>query len=81
MLRYGPSLSGKWVLWAHDIFGPDSGRTKEYCEKISQELGLTCILPGMDMITGRLMITLIKISSAASPGRSSCPYYPAGRAG
>ena len=45
MLRYGPSLSARWLVWGHDIFGPDSGRTKEYCQDISQELGLTCILP------------------------------------
>ena len=32
-------------MWGHDIFGPDSGRTKEYCQKMSEELGLTCILP------------------------------------
>merc|ERR1712110_1381998 len=43
--RYGPSLSGKWLLWGHDIFGPDSGRTKEYCQKASEELQLTCIIP------------------------------------
>ena len=34
-----------WVLWGHDIFGPDSGRTKQYCKKIFTNLGVTCILP------------------------------------
>ena len=32
--RYGPALNDKWILWAHDIFGVDSGRTKEYCNKM-----------------------------------------------
>ena len=32
-------------MWGHDIFGPDSGRTKEYCQAMSEELGLTCIIP------------------------------------
>merc|ERR1711936_76782 len=45
IFRYGPSLSARWLGWGHDIFGPDSGRTKEDCQDISQELGLTCILP------------------------------------
>ena len=68
MLRYGPSLSGKWVVWGHDIYGPDSGRTKEYCQRISQELDLTCILPGMALISGSLITTSLKTSSAVSPG-------------
>merc|ERR1712227_1199158 len=34
-----------WILWAHDIYGPDSGRTKEYCNKMFTDLGVTCILP------------------------------------
>jgi len=43
--RYGPASNSKWVLWGHDIFGPLSGRTMEYCAKMNQDLGVTCILP------------------------------------
>jgi len=43
--RYGPASNPKWVLWGHDIFGPLSGRTMEYCAKMNQDLGVTCILP------------------------------------
>ena len=43
--RYGPSTNDKWVIWGHDIYGVDSGRTKEYCEKMNNDLGVTCILP------------------------------------
>merc|ERR1712130_727804 len=32
--RYGPASNPNWVLWGHDIFGPLSGRTMEYCAKI-----------------------------------------------
>ena len=32
--RFGPGLNDKWILWGHDIYGPDSGRTKEYCNKM-----------------------------------------------
>ena len=44
-LRFGPELNDKWILWAHDIYGPESGRTKEYCNKMWTDLGVTCILP------------------------------------
>jgi len=43
--RFGPGLNDKWILWAHDIYGPDSGRTKEYCNKMYTDFGITCILP------------------------------------
>ena len=43
--RYGPAINDKWVLWGHDIYGVDSGRTKEYCNKMFEDLGVTCILP------------------------------------
>jgi len=43
--RFGPASNDKWVVWGHDIFGVDSGRTKEYCEKMNTDLGVTCILP------------------------------------
>ena len=43
--RYGPGLNDNWILWAHDIYGVDSGRTKELCAKMNTELGVTCILP------------------------------------
>ena len=45
MHRFGPANNDKWVVWGHDIFGVDSGRTKEYCEKMNVDLGVTCILP------------------------------------
>eukprot|EP00091_Calanus_sinicus_P018638 TRINITY_DN4321_c0_g1_i8.p1 TRINITY_DN4321_c0_g1~~TRINITY_DN4321_c0_g1_i8.p1 ORF type:complete len:256 (-),score=50.93 TRINITY_DN4321_c0_g1_i8:74-841(-) len=45
VFRYGPSTNDKWVIWGHDIYGVDSGRTKEYCEKMNTDLGVTCILP------------------------------------
>jgi len=43
--RFGPGLNDKWLLWGHDIYGPDSGRTKEYCNKMWTDLGVTCIIP------------------------------------
>merc|ERR1740131_805962 len=43
--RYGPASNAKWVLWGHDIFGVLSGRTMEYCAKMNEDLGVTCILP------------------------------------
>ena len=43
--RYGPATNEKWIIWGHDIYGVDSGRTKEYCEKMNTDLGVTCILP------------------------------------
>jgi len=43
--RFGPATNDKWVIWGHDIYGVDSGRTKEYCEKMNMDLGVTCILP------------------------------------
>ena len=43
--RYGPARNEKWIIWGHDIYGVDSGRTKEYCQKMSTDLGVTCILP------------------------------------
>ena len=43
--RYGPATNAKWLVWGHDIFGPESGRTKEYCQKMNTDLGVTCILP------------------------------------
>jgi len=43
--RYGPASNSKWLLWGHDIYGVLSGRTMEYCAKMNQDLGLTCILP------------------------------------
>jgi len=43
--RYGPASNSKWLLWGHDIYGVLSGRTMEYCLKMNQELGVTCILP------------------------------------
>merc|ERR1712215_578663 len=43
--RFGPATNDKWIIWGHDIYGVDSGRTKEYCEKMNQDLGVTCILP------------------------------------
>merc|ERR550539_2238281 len=45
VFRFGPSTNDKWIIWGHDIYGVDSGRTKEYCEKMNTELGVTCILP------------------------------------
>ena len=43
--RYGPRNNANWLLFAHDIYGPDSGRTKQYCEKMATDLGVTCIIP------------------------------------
>jgi hypothetical protein len=43
--RYGPATGAKWILWAHDIFGVESGRTREYCALMAAQLGITCILP------------------------------------
>jgi len=43
--RYGPASNSKWLLWGHDIYGVLSGRTMEYCAKMNQDLGITCILP------------------------------------
>jgi len=43
--RYGPASNSKWLLWGHDIYGVLSGRTMEYCAKMNQDLGLTCVLP------------------------------------
>merc|ERR1712107_901117 len=43
--RYGPASNAKWILWGHDIFGVLSGRTMEYCAKMNEDLGVTCILP------------------------------------
>merc|ERR1712180_259113 len=43
--RYGSASNAKWVLWGHDIFGVLSGRTMEYCAKMNEDLGVTCILP------------------------------------
>ena len=56
--RYGPASNSKWLLWGHDIYGvlsgakvqrhpkfKNPGRTMEYCLKMNQELGVTCILP------------------------------------
>merc|ERR550519_2874427 len=45
VFRFGPPTNDKWIIWAHDIYGVDSGRTKEYCEKMNLYLGVTCILP------------------------------------
>ena len=58
MFRYGPASNSKWLLWGHDIYGVLSGevcaistfpqilgRTMEYCAKMNQDLGLTCVLP------------------------------------
>jgi len=45
VFRFGPPTNDKWIIWGHDIYGVDSGRTKEYCEKMNQDLGVTCILP------------------------------------
>jgi len=45
VFRYGPATNEKWIIWGHDIYGVDSGRTKEYCEKMNTDLGVTCILP------------------------------------
>merc|ERR1711970_1500270 len=45
VVRLGPPTNDKWIIWAHDIYGVDSGRTKEYCEKMNQDLGVTCVLP------------------------------------
>ena len=35
----------RWLLWGHDIYGPESGRTREYCALIANVLGVTCIIP------------------------------------
>ena len=43
--RYGPRNNSNWLLFAHDIYGPDSVRTKQYCEKMATDLGVTCIIP------------------------------------
>ena len=45
MCRFGPPTNDKWIIWGHDIYGVDSGRTKEYCSKMNTDLGVTCILP------------------------------------
>jgi len=45
VFRYGPATNDRWLVWGHDIFGPESGRTKEYCQKMNTDLGVTCILP------------------------------------
>merc|ERR1719154_561774 len=45
VFRFGPATNDKWVVWGHDIYGVDSGRTKEYCEKMNIDLGVACILP------------------------------------
>ena len=45
VFRFGPEANDRWVLFAHDVYGPNSGRTKEYCQKISDDLGVTCIIP------------------------------------
>lgn len=43
--RFGPSSNTKWLIFGHDIYGVDSGRTKEVCATINEELGVTVILP------------------------------------
>jgi len=45
VFRFGPPSNDKWIVWGHDIYGVDSGRTKEYCNKMNTDLGVTCILP------------------------------------
>ena len=35
----------RWLLWGHDIYGPESGRTREYCALMADVLGVTCIIP------------------------------------
>ena len=44
-LRYGPAQNSRWVVWGHDIFGPESGRAREYCALLASTLNLTCIIP------------------------------------
>jgi len=43
--RYGPAQNSRWVVWGHDIFGPESGRAREYCALLASTLNLTCIIP------------------------------------
>lgn len=38
--RFGPSSNTKWLIFGHDIYGVDSGRTKEVCATINEELGV-----------------------------------------
>lgn len=41
----GKHISSSGLVVAHDIFGPDSGRTKEICDFLAMKLKLLVILP------------------------------------